>query len=65
MSKPDKKLKAFPIGIGIGVAIGAGLGVAISNAAIGAGVGISLALVFGMLLRVMRVTGISGNSKTD
>lgn len=65
MNKPDKKIMAFPAGIAIGVALGAAAGLAIDNVLIGIGVGLSLAVVFGMLLRVMRIMGVSDDTSSD
>lgn len=56
---------AFPAGIALGIALGAAAGFAIDNILIGIGVGTSLALVFGMLLRVMRIIGVSDESAAD
>jgi hypothetical protein len=65
MNKPDNKIMAFPAGIALGVALGAAAGFAIDNVMIGIGVGTSLALVFGMLLRVMRIIGASDEGPAD
>ncbi|MGB5346203.1 MAG: hypothetical protein WBN23_08565 [Woeseia sp.] len=65
MNKPVKKSMAFRAGIAIGIALGLATGYAMDNMLIGIGVGTSLALVFGMLLRVMRIVGVNDETSTD
>jgi ElaB/YqjD/DUF883 family membrane-anchored ribosome-binding protein len=65
MNNPVKKSMAFRAGIAIGIAVGAATGYVMDNIMIGIGVGTSLALVFGMLLRVMRIVGVNDETSTD
>lgn len=67
MTRKDRKTRAIHIGVVAGLGAGAVFGLLTREPLLGGGVGISLALVFGMLLRVMRVMGsdTNGNGHND